>query len=480
MNNRFDLLVVGGGLAGLTAANRGVQLGMTVAVLEKGTDARYLCNTRYTGGTLHICLTDIMSGEAAHVASIERLCDEARPDLVRAIASNAERAVRWLQSEGSKFIKASASPHHRWVLAPPGRTRPGLEWEGRAGDLLLRRLSRNLNERGGELILGSRAQQLLVENGRCVGVQTEIDGTSHPFTTQAVVLADGGFQAAPELLRKHIAKAPERLHQRNAGTGTGDGLQMALQLGAAAVGLNRFYGHLISLDALTNENLWPYPYFDSLVAAAILVDGEGERIDNEGLGGVHAANAVASLDDPQSAFVVFDQEIWDGAGRHGLISVNPHLTREGGTLHRADTLENLAILIGTRELPFTINAYNRAVERRSFNSLSPPRTTLKGTPIAIRKAPFYAAPVCAGITYTMGGIAIDGDARVLRGDDSVIEGLYAAGTTIGGLEGGSASGYVGGLSQSVITGLLAAEHAAEMKEVSDRYNANWGSPRGLA
>ena len=125
--------------------------------------------------------------------------------------------------------------------------------------------------------------------------------------------------------------------------------------------------------------------FDSLVAAAILVDGEGERIDNEGLGGVHAANAVASLDDPQSAFVVFDQEIWDGAGRHGLISVNPHLTREGGTLHRADMLENLAILIGTRELPFTINAYNRAVERRSFNSLSPPRTR--------HALVFFAAPL---------------------------------------------------------------------------------------
>ena len=122
-SREYDLVVVGGGLAGLTAANRAAQLGLTVAVLEKGADDRYLCNTRYTGGTVHICLTDIMSGEAAHVESIERLCDDARPDLVRAVARNAERAVRWLQGEGSKFIKASASPHHRWVLAPPGRTR---------------------------------------------------------------------------------------------------------------------------------------------------------------------------------------------------------------------------------------------------------------------------------------------------------------------------------------------------------------------
>ena len=459
-SREYDLLVVGGGLAGLTAANRAAQLGLTVAVLEKGADDRYLCNTRYTGGTVHICLTDIMSGEAAHVESIERLCDDARPDLVRAVARNAERAVRWLQGEGSKFIKASASPHHRWVLAPPGRTRPGLDWEGRAGDVLLRRLGDNLTERGGALFRGARARDLIVADGRCVGIAADIAGEPQSYSSSAVVLADGGYQAAPDLLKAHISSAPERLHQRNAGTGTGDGVRMAQDAGAASVGLNRFYGHLISLDALTNDNLWPYPYFDSLIGTAILVDGEGDRIDDEGLGGVHAANAVAGLADPQSAFVVFDQDIWEGAGKGGLISVNPHLIREGGTLHRADSVAELALLIGAKRLGQTIERYNQAVESGAIEALSPPRTTLKAMPEPIRTAPYYAAPVCAGITYTMGGIAIDGDARVLRADDSPIEGLYAAGTTTGGLEGGSASGYVGGLSQSVITGLLAAEHVA--------------------
>jgi fumarate reductase flavoprotein subunit len=261
-------------------------------------------------------------------------------------------------------------------------------------------------------------------------------------------------------LKEHISSAPDRLHQRNAGTGTGDGLRIATEAGATTVGMNRFYGHLISIDALTNDNLWPYPYFDSIAVAAILVDGEGRRIDDEGLGGVHVANAVARLADPQSSFVVFDQDIWESAGMSGLISVNPHLLREGGTLHRADSLTELAAMIGTPDLGATVEAFNKAVDTGAIGSLSPPRTTLKGTPQPIRTAPFYAAPICAGVTYTMGGIAVDGDARVLRADDSTIEGLYAAGTTTGGLEGGSASGYVGGLSQSAITGLLAAEHAA--------------------
>ena len=77
--------------------------------------------------------------------------------------------------------------------------------------------------------------------------------------------------------------------------------------------------------------------------------------------------------------------------------------------------------------------------------------------------PFYAASTRAGITYTMGGIAIDGDARALRPDDTIIEGLYAAGAATGGLKGGINVGYVDGLSKSTIIGLRAAESAAAQK-----------------
>ena len=96
-----DIVIVGGGIAGLTAANRAAELGLKALVLEKGTEDKYLCNTRYTGGTLHVCMSDIMSGEDALLEKIETICgDVARPDLARAIAQDAERAVRWLQGEG--------------------------------------------------------------------------------------------------------------------------------------------------------------------------------------------------------------------------------------------------------------------------------------------------------------------------------------------------------------------------------------------
>jgi fumarate reductase flavoprotein subunit len=458
-----DLIVVGGGLAGLTAANRAAQLGLRAVVLEKGAEEKYLCNTRYTGGTLHVCMDDIMAGESALLEAIQRLCAGiARPDLARAMARHAERAVRWLQGEGLKFLRASGSPHHRWVLAPPGRTRPGLDWEGRAGDVLLRRLGANLIERGGRLTRDARAVHALMEGRRCVGVAAQVAGAPTEFRAGSVVLADGGFQAAPELLREYITGHPEKLHQRNARTGTGDGVRIAEEAGAALLGMDRFYGHLLSIDAPTNDRLWPYPYLDALVTAGILVGPDGKRFADEGRGGVYAANSVAALADPHSAAVVFDQKIWEGAGCYGLIAANPHLRKEGGTLHEAASLSELAQRLGVPAAAFeaTVADYSAAVDDGSIGALTPERRTDKGVPVAIRTPPFYAAPVCAGITYTMGGIAIDGHARVLRPDDSVVDGLYAAGATTGGLEGGPGVGYVGGLSKSAVTGLRAAEHAA--------------------
>ncbi|MGY8961049.1 MAG: FAD-binding protein, partial [Alphaproteobacteria bacterium] len=90
----------------------------------------------------------------------------------------------------------------------------------------------------------------------------------------------------------------------------------------------------------------------------------------------------------------------------------------------------------------------------------PPRATDKFQPVAIRTAPYHAIQLCAGITYTMGGVSIDEDSCVQSTDGGAIKGLYAAGSATGGIEGGPHAAYIGGLSKAVITGLRAAEHIA--------------------
>jgi len=126
-----DVVVVGGGIAGLTVANRSAQAGLRVVVLEQSAAEKYLCNSRFTGGTFHVCMNDIMtdSDKLGHI--IEATTKGfARRDLAEAIATDAARGVRWLQQEGIRFIKASAAPHQAWWLHHPAVR--GLVSTGRA------------------------------------------------------------------------------------------------------------------------------------------------------------------------------------------------------------------------------------------------------------------------------------------------------------------------------------------------------------
>jgi fumarate reductase flavoprotein subunit len=148
------------------------------------------------------------------------------------------------------------------------------------------------------------------------------------------------------------------------------------------------------------------------------------------MGGVYAINCVAQLSESLSSTVIFNHKIWENAGKQSLISANPHLPNEGGTLHIADTFEALAEKIGltdkvisARVLSQTVDGYNADLKNGTVGALTPSQSTVKGRPQPILTPPFYAAPTRAGITYTMGGIAIDGDARALRPDDTIIEGL---------------------------------------------------------
>lgn len=463
MNDTTDLLVIGGGIAGMTAANRAAQLGLKALVLEQGSAEKYLCNSRYTGGTLHVFMRDIMddSGELTR-AIVETSGGFVSEVLASTIATEGRRVVRWLQDEGMRFIKASASAHHRWVLAPPGRSRPGLDWEGRAGDVLLRTLGENLAKRGGAIRRGTRAQSLIVEKGRCCGVVAQTATDEVRLTARAVVIADGGFQGNPDLVRQYICAQPEKLKQRGAGTGRGDGLRMAAAIGALLVGMDRFYGHLLAPEAMTNDRLWPYPYLDPIATAGIVIGRDGARFVDEGRGGVFVANAIAGLADPSSAFVIFDHAIWEGPGRHGLIPPNPHLPNEGGSLFKAQSIEALAQNIGVpgEALAQSVQAYNAAHTGGTLSNLTPPRRAGKYKPLPITQGPFYAAPLCTGITNTMGGIAVNEHAQALREDGSTIAGLYAAGAATGGLEGGPEVAYTGGLVKGGVLGLRAAEHFA--------------------
>lgn len=463
MGNRADdVVVIGGGLAGLVAAARAAELGQSVTLLERGTDEHYPCNSRWSGGVLHVGYTDIMSSPETLAEVITRStdggADAAQAD---AMARNAGRLIAWLTNHGATYVGTKVA-WQQFILEPMRAMRAGLDWEGRGPDVMMGRLTALLRQNGGRVVLGARARELKMDGGRCLGVHAEVGGQRDFFPARAVVIADGGFQANHERLGRHIAAHPERIKQRGAANGTGDGLAMAEAVGAEVVGLDRFYGHILSRDALTNDAVWPYPELDALALAGVVVDSTGRRFTDEGVGGVALTNALARSADPLGATIVFDAAIWEGPGRSARIPANPTLPAAAGTVLKADTLEALAELAGlpAAGLTGTIAAHNGALAEGTFDRLEPPRTTNKTIPLAILQPPFHAIPICAGITYTMGGIRVDGGCRVVRADGTVIAGLYAAGSATGGLEGAGNVAYLGGLAKAGIQGLVAAESIA--------------------
>jgi fumarate reductase flavoprotein subunit len=204
---------------------------------------------------------------------------------------------------------------------------------------------------------------------------------------------------------------------------------------------------------------------DSFVDEGVLVDQSGQRFVDEGRGDVAVANELSRTDDPTGATLIFDGESWAASKSSpsstslAIPAPNPWILDNGGELFCDDMVAGLANKLGVdaTNLSQTIEAYNRAVSATGSKTLPVART---GKPKVLR-APFYGLRVISGITFTMGGIAIDGKGQALNQSGQPIAGLFAAGDAIGGLMGGYHGGYTGGLMQAIVTGILAGENAAK-------------------
>jgi fumarate reductase flavoprotein subunit len=462
-SDSYEVAVVGAGLAGLTAGARLAERGVRVAVLEKGAGEDYPCNARISGGVFHICFRHIEDDEAGLMEAIERNTRGfARNDLASVVTRNTRTAVQWFKEKGARFERGGAEKFREMTLAAPP-ARAGQLWQGHGGGELLGILARTLQSAGGTLHRGASAKRLCMDGERCVGLEVDHEGRSRTIAARNVILCDGGFQANQALVREFIVPHPEKLRQRNSGSGAGDALRMARDVGARLSGMDQFYGHLLAREAMQNDALWPYPMVDPICTAGLVVDAAGRRFTDEGLGGVYMTNQVAHLPDPLSAIAIFDEAIWSGPAASGHVyGANPGLASAGADILHAQDLPSLARALGlpAGALESTIAEYNAAVRAGQTERLNPPRTTAAYKPLPIAKPPYHALRLCAGITFTMGGIAVDDAGRVLNERNEAIPGLYAAGCCTGGLDGGPNAGYVGGLAKSAATGLRTADHLA--------------------
>jgi fumarate reductase flavoprotein subunit len=381
--------------------------------------------------------------------------------LAKAWAQNCARSVEWLRTAGLETVETSQGTI---ALEPYSAISLGPVYKKDVGSSILRKLKKGFLSSGGKYSHSVRGDSLVVTDGCIRGITVQHNNARVQITSKAVILATGGFSANPRMLTQFIGNHAGECKLRGSPQDTGDGLRMALEAGAKAVNLNYFYGHLISLKALSDDRFWPYPRIDGLLAEGLVVNRSGNRFVDEGRGDVAVANELAKSQDVTGACLIFDDVAWNRARGESTSRLprtpppNPWLAENDGFLYKASSAEELASEIGFvgSELLRTMQRFNQTCETGRHRGLSPVRTG----DVRPLRPPYYGLKVIPGITFTMGGPLINGRAEVLDINERPIRGLYAAGDVVGGLMGGFNGGYMGGLAQAVVTGLLAAENAA--------------------
>ncbi|GAB3525074.1 FAD-dependent tricarballylate dehydrogenase TcuA [Phytohabitans suffuscus] len=486
-------MVVGGGNAAMCAALAAREQGASVLLLERAPHAERGGNTAYTGGLVRFPFTpadierlvpDLSETERANTDfgtyreedyfdDLARVTEHrADPDLLEALVRRAADTVAWQHGKGVRFVPS----YGRQAFQVDGRF---TFWGGVAvevsggGQGLVEFLEAACERAGVTIAYDSRARDLIVRDGQIRGVRVERERRVSEIECEAVVLASGGFQANAAWRAQFLGPGWDLAKVRGTRYDTGDGIRMALDIGASPAG-NWSGCHAVAWDLNAPEfgdRAIGDSYQKHSYPLGIVVNTDGRRFVDEGAdfrNFTYAKYGREILAQPgQLAWQVFDSK------------VTPMLRDEYSirevTRVRADTIAGLAARMdgmNAAGLVATVEAFNAAVDDGvPFNPNARDGRRTHGLDVdktnwtqALDKPPFEAYAVTCGITFTFGGLRVDADAHVLDDGGSRIPGLYAAGELVGGLfyfnyPGGSglASGAVFGRTAGTGAGRYAKE-----------------------
>lgn len=452
-----EVLVLGTGLAGMAAALSARENGAAVTVIDKAPEASRGGNTRFSGGAIR-CPTQETPPEAL-VDELDRLTKgRANPALARLLYASGERDVKWLIELGAPVVSPS--------VERPDLRGGKMSYHVRGnGYGLIESIYPRLAERGIACRFETRATEFICDaGGRVVGVRAKTRNGFVDMMARAVILATGGFQANTEMRVRYLGRETTNLVVRGSKYNTGDGLAMAMGIGAQSMGDWGGF-HSAVLDARSEPveagetNINSYPY-------TIMVNRNGERFVDEGedfFDTTYVKYGKAILAQPGSiAYCLFDADL---AERELVYCLHREFQPvEAGSIARlAQKLD-----IPADRLQATVDAYNAAVQQGEFDperrdgkntkGIQPPKSNWA---VPLATAPFFAYPVTGGITFTLGGLRVDERTRVVDTEYRAIPGLYAAGELLGGL---FYDNYPGGASlmRSLVFGRLAGKEAASL------------------
>ncbi len=485
----YDVIVVGAGNAALTAAISARELQASVLVLEKAPVYHRGGNSYFTAGGFRFPFTGTQ--EIAEV--IPDLTEEERRDvdfgsytqanfyddlmrltegladqeMVNLLVAQAKDTVLWMRDKGVRWVPM----YGRQAFKIEGQFRfwGGLVVEAvGGGEGLVDQLINIAEGAGVEVRYEAKATRLQIDQrGNVTGVVVKEPDGYHDLQAKAVVLASGGFEANAEMRTRYLGPGWELAKVRGTQYNTGDGIKMALDIGALP------YGNWSGCHSVA----WDYnapPYGDRKVLdlfqkhsypLGIIVDIQGGRFVDEGAdfrNYTYVKYGREILRQPQrAAFQIFDAKVKD------LLRDEYRIPQ--ATMATADTIHELAEGLGVDPpgLTATVNRFNAAVQEGEFNpavldgkgtqGINPPKSNWAQP---IDTPPYLGYAVTCGITFTFGGLRINGEAQVLDTEEKVIPGLHAAGELVGGLfyhnyPGGS------GLMAGAVFGRLAGKSAAQ-------------------
>ena len=459
----YDVIVVGGGNAAFCAALAAQEQGAKVVVLEAAPEDEAGGNSRFTAGSIRVVyngvddiktlIPDLTEKEIEETDfgtyTAEKFFDDmalvtqnrADPDLVELLVTRSFDTLNWMREKGVRFIPI----YGRQAFKIDGKFKfwGGLTVEAVGGGPgLVNMLTESAKKRGIEIRYRTRALSLVHAGDRVEGVRIRHDGQESEIRGKAVILASGGFQANPEWRTRYLGPGWDLAKVRGTRFNTGDGIRMALEIGASPCGnwsgchavqweMNApEFGDLAVGDQFQKHS---YPF-------AMLVNATGKRFVDEGAdfrNYTYAKYGRVVLEQPgQFAWQVFDQKV-------------KHLQRDEYRIRQitkvtGNTIEEFASkLEGVNAEQFikTVAEWNKAVRTDiPFNPNVKDGRCTQG--LAINKSnwantldtpPYEGYAVTCGITFTFGGLRVNTDCEVLNTDYQPIRGLYAAGELVGGI-----------------------------------------------
>ncbi|MEC7763426.1 MAG: FAD-dependent oxidoreductase [Pseudomonadota bacterium] len=462
----YDVIVIGGGGAGMSAAVEAANQGARVLIVEAGDSLGG--STALSGGVYYAAGT-----EAQRAQGIEDSADDmfryymtlnqyrVEPSLVRRLCDEAAAGLEWLEGMGAEFPAANL-----YQSGVDGIKRGHRCEQQGAG--IAQALEAAISQKGLDVALQTRVRDLLRDDtGRVTGIR--VDGAD--VTAHSVVLATGGFGANPEMLAHlypEAASASDWAWYIGVDTCRGDGIEMATAAGGEVVGHDR--GLLLITPGFARDT---EPYMPGWL---VYVNRDGRRFIDETTE-YSVVSGVVKAQPASECFAVFDEaaRLASKPPAHTVKNPwsNPQWSGErlaqlakDGRIFSADTLAELGEKAGIRPgaLATTIESYNASASRGEDDMF------FKGTDHLrqLTTPPYYAARLRSAIVcLTATGIRIDVDGQVLDRADQVIEGLYAAGETTGGVMG---ERYIGGgnsITNAIVFGRIAGASAARTAQVAN-------------